>query len=330
MNHWQRMKAVVYKKYGQPDVLELREIEKPKPAPGEVLVRVYSVSLNASDMELLTGTPLYSRMWGLWAPKKQILGSDIAGIVEKTGKGVSQLNVGDQVMGDAIGHWGGLAEHVCLPESVLVKKPSSISFDEASTLPQAGSIALQGILDKGKVREGQHVLINGAGGGSGTFAIQLAKLQGAKVTGVDNAKKLDTMLESGVDHAIDYEKEDFTETGRRYDLILDLVARRSIFAYRGAMHPQGKYMMVGGSMGTMFQILFLGTVISALSSRKTSILGVRQNQQSLLRVIELFEARKIVPRMDQIFTLDQTPDAMRYMIEGRAKGKIVIKVFSGS
>ena len=207
------MKAIVYERYGPPDVLELKEIEKPTPRDNEVLIKVHAVGVNASDWEMLRGKPLYARVAGLFKPRKKILGSDIAGRVEKKKKKVNQFKPGDEVFGDILGNMGGFAQYVCAPENTLLQKPAGMSFEEASVLPQAAVIALQGIRDKGQVQPGQKVLINGAGGGAGTFAVQLAKYFGAEVTGVDSTGKLDMLRSIGADHVIDYTQEDFTKKG---------------------------------------------------------------------------------------------------------------------
>ncbi len=229
------MKAVVYTAYGPPDVLHIKEVAKPTPTDDEVLIKVQAVSVNRSDWEGLIGKPLYARLGGLRKPRRQILGSDIAGRVEMAGRNVERFQPGDEVFGDILARMGGFAEYVCAPESALALKPAGMTFEAVAAIPQAGVIALQGIRDKGEVQPGQSVLINGAGGGAGTFAVQLAKLYGAEVTGVDNTDKLDFMRSLGADYVIDYTREDFTKNGKQYDLILDLVAHRSVFAYQRAL-----------------------------------------------------------------------------------------------
>src|SRR5437870_5869086 len=231
------MKAIVYRKYGPPDVLRLKEVERPTPTDDEVLIKVQAVSVNRSDWEILTGSPLYARIGGLLRPRHQILGSDIAGRVETAGRNVTLFQPGDEVFGDILGPMGGFAEYVCAREKALAIKPASMTFEEAAAIPQAAVIALQGSRDKGQVKPGQKVLINGAGGGAGTFALQLAKLYGAEVTGVDNTGKLDFMRSLGADHVIDYTREDFTSNGNQYDFILDLIAYRSAFDYARALKP---------------------------------------------------------------------------------------------
>ena len=239
------MRAVVYDRYGPPDVLRIENVPKPSPAAGQVLVRVAATSVNLSDWETLRGSPLYSRIGGLRSPARRTLGSDIAGWVEAVGPGVTRFRPGDEVYGDNLALKGGFAEYAIAPESALARKPAELTFAEASTIPQAGAIAWQGTDGAGA---GHRVLINGAGGGSGSFAIQLAKRLGAHVTGVDNAGKLDFMRSLGADEVIDYRSEDFTRGDEPYDLILDLVAHRSVFAYRRALAPGGRYRCVGGSV----------------------------------------------------------------------------------
>ena len=318
------MKAIVYTEYGLPDVLQLKEVERPTPKDNEVLIKVHAVSVNASDWESLRGRPLYARLGGLRKPRKRILGSDIAGQVEAVGTNVKQFQLGDEVFGDILDYMGGFAEYVCAPENKLALKPASMTFEEAAAIPQAAVIALQGIRDKGQVQSGQRVLINGAGGGAGTFAVQLAKLYGAEVTGVDNTGKLDLMRSLGADHVIDYTQEDFTENGKQYDLILDVVAHRSVFAYKRALRPNGSYFFVGGSVATIFQVLLLGPWIRRTTGKKTRLLVVQSNLRDLVFMTELYEAGKVVPVIDRRYPLSEVPEALRYLGEGHAQGKVVI------
>ncbi len=262
------MKAIVYTEYGPPDVLQLEEVPEPIPKDDEVLVRVHAASVNDWDWGLLRGTPFLNRLlFGLLKPKLNILGSDVAGRVEAVGKGVRQLQPGDDVFGDLSGHgWGGFAEYVCAPENALALKPDSLTFEQAAAVPQAAVLALQGLHDKVRIQPGQKVLINGAGGGAGTFAVQIAKSFGAEVTGVDSTRKLDTMRSIGADHVIDYTQEDFTRNGVGYDLILDVGGFRSMFAYERALGPKGYYAMLGGSMARILQALVLGPLITLTGS----------------------------------------------------------------
>lgn len=320
------MKAMIYEKYGSPDVLHLVELEKPTPTDEEVLIKVHAVSINGSDREGLIGRPLYARMGGLLKPGHPILGSDIAGRVEAVGKSHTEFKPGDEVFGEIPGYHGGFAEYVCTHGRTLALKPAGLTFEEAAAIPQAGVIALQGIRESGRVQPGQKVLVNGGGGSAGSFAIQLAKLCGAETTGVDHTGKLDFMRSLGADHVIDYTREDFTRNGKQYDLILDLIAHRSIFACRRALRPNGTYFFVGGSVALIFQILLLGAWMKRTSARNMRILAVPQNRKDLIAVTQLCEAGKIVPVIDRRFSLPEVPDAFRYIGEGRAKGKVVIVV----
>ena len=321
------MKAIVYTKYGPPDVLQLEEVDKPAPKDDEVLIKVHASSINDWDWGLLQGTPFVNRLlYGLLEPKMRILGSDIAGRVEAVGKNVKQFQPGDEVFGDLCGNgWGCYAEHVCARENLLALKPAGMTFEEAASIPQAALLALQGLRDKGQIQKGQKVLINGAGGGAGTFAVQIAKSFGAEVTGVDSARKLDTMRSIGADHVIDYTKEDFTNNGQRYDFILDFAAHHSIFDYKRALSPKGIYVMVGGSTARIFQVVFLGPLISMTTSKKMGILMHKPNKD-LAFMKELFEAGKVVPVIDRRYPLSEVPEALRYFGKGHAKGKVVITV----
>jgi len=320
------MKAIVYREYGSPDVLKLEEVEVPTPKDNEVLVKVQAVSVNRSDWESLIGKPLYARMGGLLKPSHHILGSDIAGRVEAVGSNVRQFQPGDEVFGLLLEYAGGFAEYVCASEKALALKPAGMTFEEAATIPQAGVIALEGIREKGQVQAGQKVLINGAGGGAGTFAIQLAKLYGAEVTGVDNAGKLDFMRSLGADHVVDYTREDFTKNGKQYDLILDVIAHRSVFAYQRALAPNGSCFFVGGSVATLFQILLLGPWIGRTTGKKVRLLVVPSSPKDMISITELYEAGKVVPVIDRRYPLSEVPEALRYLGEGHAKGKVVITV----
>jgi NADPH:quinone reductase-like Zn-dependent oxidoreductase len=320
------MKAVVYTRYGPPDVLRLVDIDAPVPGDNEVLVRVHAVSLNLSDWEALRGKPLYARIAGPFRPRHRVLGSDIAGRVEAVGRDTTQFRPGDDVFADILNYMGGFAEYVCVPERVLARMPSGMTYEEAAAIPQAGAIALQGIRDRGQVQPGQTVLINGAGGGSGMYALQLAKLHHAEVTGVDNAEKLEFMRSLGADHVIDYTREDFTRNGRTYDLILDLAAHRSAFAYERSLAPGGRYMCVGGSVATLLQVLLIGPLIGRSGGKKIRVLAVRQGATHVAPIIELCQAGKIATVIDRRFSLSEVPEALRYVGEGHAKGKVVIAV----
>jgi NADPH:quinone reductase-like Zn-dependent oxidoreductase len=320
------MKAVVYTEYGPPEVLQLIEVAKPVPTDDEILIRVQAVSVNRSDWEGLIGKPLYARLGGLRKPSQPILGSDVAGRVEMAGKNNKEFQPGDEVFGEMGDYHGGFAEYVCTRGRTWALKPAGITFEQAAAIPQAGVIALQGLRDNGRVQSGQSVLINGAGGGAGSFAVQLAKYYGAEVTGVDNAGKLDFMRALGADHVIDYTREDFTRNGKQYDLILDLIAHRSVFAYRRALRPKGSYFAVGGSVMTMLQIFLLRPLIRRTSGRNIQVLAVRRNRNDLVSITELCEAGKVVPVIDRRYPLREVPEALRYLGEGRVNGKIVITV----
>jgi len=319
------MKAIVYYKYGTPNDLELKEVDKPVPADDEVLVRVYAASINDWDLGLLHGDFINRMLNGIRKPKRKILGSDIAGRIEAVGKNVKQFKPGDEVYGDLSGQWGGFAEYVCAKEKSLALKPASMSFEEAAAIPQAGMLAVQGLIDRGKIKQAQKLLINGAGGGVGTFGIQIAKLYGVEVTGVDSTAKLDMMRSIGFDHVIDYTKEDFTKNGKCYDLILDVKTNRSIFDYARALCRNGVYSTVGGSIGRLFEFLFLAPWIRLIYKKHIRLVALKQNKD-LVYMNELFEAGKMRPVIDGPYRLDQVPEAFRIFGKGEHKGKMVITV----
>jgi len=320
------MKAVVYTRYGSPEVLRFTEVEKPAPRDNEVLVKVRAVSLNRSDWEALRGKPLYARIMGPLRPRHHILGSDIAGRVEAAGRATTSFQPGDEVFADILSSMGGFAEYVCVPERALAPMPAGMTFEEAAALPQAGAIALQGIWDTGQVQPGQKVLINGAGGGAGMYAVQLAKLGGAEVTGVDNPEKLEFMRSLGADHVIDYTRADFTSNGRSYDLILDLAAHRSALAYQGSLVAGGRYLYVGGSAATLLQVLLIGPLLGRAEGKKLRLLAVRSGAQRLAPMVGLCQAGKIATVIDRRYRLREVPEALRYLGEGHAKGKLVALV----
>jgi NADPH:quinone reductase-like Zn-dependent oxidoreductase len=316
------MRAVVYDRYGPPDVLRIEDLPKPSPAARQVLVKIAATSINLSDWETLRGTPMYARIGGLRAPVRRTLGSDIAGWVDAVGPGVTRFRPGDEVYGDNLMLKGGFAEYAVAPEKVLAAKPAALTFAEASTIPQAGVIAWQGVDGAGA---GKRILINGAGGGSGSFAIQLAKRLGARVTGVDNAGKLDFMRSAGADEVIDYRGEDFTRTGP-YDLILDLVAHRSVFAYRRALAPGGRYRCVGGSVSALLRVLTVGSVAGRLTRRRLGVLAVKEGPTHFQPVAELCAAGDLDIHIDRTFTLTEVPEALAHVGEGRALGKVVVSI----
>ena len=320
------MKAIAYEKYGVPtEVMKLKEVEKPIPKADEVLIKMKAVSLNASDVEFVQGTPIYTRFWGFSKPKYTILGSDIAGVIETIGEEVTQFKVGDAVFGDIMYTWGGFAEYVCVKANLLILKPANCTFQEAAALPQAGVVALQGLRDKGQVQAGQKILINGAGGGSGTFAIQLAKYYGVEVTGIDNSEKLDFMRSVGADHVIDYTTEDFVQIGRKYDLILDFIAHRSLLDYQKVLAPKGQYVLVGGLLKRLFQTLFLGPIIGKWHGQQLGMLAHAYKRKDLATMLELLELGALKPIIDsQFFRLEEVPQALSYLASGQAKGKVMI------
>jgi NADPH:quinone reductase-like Zn-dependent oxidoreductase len=320
------VKAVVYTRYGPPDVLRLTDVDTPVPRDDEVLVKVHAVSLNASDWEGLRGRPLYSRLGGLRRPRRHILGSDVAGRVEAVGRRVTGFQPGDDVFADILGRMGGFAEYVCVPQDALAPIPAGMGFAEAACLPQAGAIALQGILEKGHVAPGQRVLVNGGGGGSGTYAIQLAKLHGAEVTGVDNAEKQEYMRSVGADHVLDYATDDFTTNGRTYDLVLDLAAYRRAPDYLRSLAPGGRYFCVGGSMATILQVLLWGPVAGRAAGRRIRVLAVRMGVRHVAPLAELCREGKVTTVIDRRYPLSEVPEALRYLGEGHARGKVVINV----
>jgi NADPH:quinone reductase-like Zn-dependent oxidoreductase len=322
------MKAIVRDRYGSPDVLRVEEIPTPTPADNEVLVKVHAVAVNKGDWEILRGSPLWVRLvgFGLIRPKIRILGSNFAGRIEAVGQAVSQFQVGEDICGDILEHGlGAFAEFVCVPEdAAIVRKHANLSFQEAASVPEAGLIALQGIRDKGNVKSGQKVLINGAGGGAGTFAIQLAKSFGAEVTAVDNSEKLDLMLSLGADHVVDYTKEDFAERDTRYDFVLDVVGVRSIKTWKRVLQPEGIYLAAGGSVSQIARTLLLGALISWGTKKKIGVLGVNFNKKDIATTLELMESGQITATIDRLFPLQDVPEAMRYLGAEHSKGKVVI------
>lgn len=322
------MKAIVYTQYGSPDVLKMKDVEKPTPKDNEVLVKVYAVSANAADLHLMRGDPFLFRLkTGLRKPKYPIIGCDIAGRVEAVGKDVKQFQPGDEVFGDVSGSgWGGFAEFACAPESTLALKPANLTFEQAAAVPVSAVTALQGLRDKGKIQPGQKVLIVGASGGVGTFAVQIAKALGAEVTAVCSTKKVDLVRSIGADHVIDYTREDFAQNGQQYDLILAANGDRSISDYRRVLAPQGTYVMSGGSMAQLMQAMLLGPWYSKAGGQKMGNLLAKPNQQDLAFMKELLEAGKVKPVTDRCYPFHDTAEALRYLEEGHARGKVVITI----
>jgi NADPH:quinone reductase-like Zn-dependent oxidoreductase len=316
------MKAIVYERYGSPDVLQLKEIEKPIPTEDRVLVKVRAASVNAFDWHMMRGKPFLVRLSeGLLKPKNQVLGGDIAGVVEAVGSEVKEFKPGDEVFGTVS---KGFAEYACPRERYLALKPTNLSFDEAAAVPMAALTALQGLRDKGRIQPGQKVLIDGASGGVGTFAVQIAKSFGAEVTGVCGTKHLDKARSIGADHVIDYTQEDFTRNGQLYDLILSANGRHSLSAYKRALGPTGNFVMTGGPMIALFQTMLLGRWMSKEGGKKMGFMMAKLKQNDLAFLRELLEAGKIAPVIERRYPLSQVADAIRYLEEGHAQGKLVI------
>jgi len=317
------MKAIVYYQYGTPDVMQLEDIERPIPDDNEVLVKVHAVSINSWDWDMLTGKPYAYRLFsGLFKPKSiKLHGCDIAGEVQAVGNKVNRYRVGDEVFGDlSEGGWGAFAEYTCAPEDNLTHKPSSMTFEEAACLSHGGNLAVQGLIEFGRIKPGQKVLINGGGGSTGTLAIQIAKLFDVEVTGVDRTEKLEMMRALGADHVIDYTEEDFTKNGRPYDLIFDVKTNRSIFDYKHALSPNGTYVTVGGQTSRILQLVVFKKLFR---HHKMHIVGYKANKD-VDYLIDLFEAGKLKLAIDKCYPLDETADAFRYFGEGRFKGKIIV------
>ncbi|WP_392543110.1 NAD(P)-dependent alcohol dehydrogenase [Oryzobacter telluris] len=316
------MRAVVYDRYGGPEVLRLEEVAVPVPRAGQVLVRVVATSLNLSDWEALVGSPAYARLGGLRRPRRHVLGSDIAGVVEAVGPGVTGFAPDDEVYGDNLALLGGFAEYAVAAATALAPKPPSLSFVDASTIPQAGVIALQGTAG---AEPGSRVLVNGAGGGSGAFALQLARAAGAHVTGVDNAGKLDFMRSLGADEVVDYRATDFTRLPP-HDLVLDLVAHRSVFAYRRALRPGGRYRCVGGSARTLVRLVTVGTVLGLATGRRIGVLPVRMGPEHFTPMAQRVVAGDVTVHVDRVVGLEDVPAALAHVGAGRALGKVVVEV----
>jgi NADPH:quinone reductase-like Zn-dependent oxidoreductase len=321
------MQAVVYHNYGSPDVLKLEEVQKPVPQDDEVLVKVVAASAAAGDWHLLRAAPFLIRfMSGLLKPKYKILGADVAGRVEAVGRNVKQFQPGDEVFGDlSRSGFGAFAEYVAAPESAFARKPTNMTFEQAATVPVSAVTALLG-LREGQIQPGQKVLINGASGGVGTFAVQIAKAFGAEVTAVCSTGKMELMRSIGANHVIDYTQEDFTQKGERYDLILAANGYHPLSAYQRALTPQGIYVMTGGSSAQMFEAMLLGPMRSKKGGQKMGNILAKPNQKHLIFMKELLEAGKVTPVIDRCFPLRDVADAIRYLEAGHAKGKVVITV----
>jgi NADPH:quinone reductase-like Zn-dependent oxidoreductase len=323
------MKAIVYTSYGPPDVLQLKEIAKPSPKEDEVLVKVHAASVNAYDWHLLTADIFLVRLMGggLLKPKKTIPGADLAGRVEAVGRNVQQFRPGDEVFGDIAGSGGGsFAEYASAPEKALALKPANLSFEAAAAVPMAAVTALQGLRDQGQIQPGQKVLINGASGGVGTFAVQIAKSFGAEVTAVCSPRNLDQARSLGADHVIDYTQEDFTQNGQQYDLILAANGYHPLSAYKRALAPKGIYVMAGGSPAQMFQAMLLGAWMSKTGGKKMGGVSAKPSQKDLDFLKGLLEAGKVVPVIDKRYPLSEAAEALRYLGTGHARGKVIVTV----
>jgi NADPH:quinone reductase-like Zn-dependent oxidoreductase len=319
------MKAIVYRSYGSPDVLKSEEIEKPTARDNEVLVKVRAASINPLDWRLMRGRPLLLRIgMGLQKPKEPRVGRDVAGEVESVGKNITRFKPGDEVFGGCI---GSLAEYACASESKLALKPSSIPFDEAASVPIAALTALQALRDNGQIKRGQKVLINGAAGGVGTFAVQISKALGSHVTGVCSATGMDMLRAIGADQAIDYTREDFTRGTTKYDLILDNIGNHSLSACRRVLNSNGSLVMIGSKdIGVLLARALHARVLSRVVSQKLSFLVARLTTEDLTIMAELMEAGKVRPVIDRRYKLNEAPQAMRYLEEGHARGKVVIDI----
>jgi NADPH:quinone reductase-like Zn-dependent oxidoreductase len=328
MNLEADMKAIVQTGYGEPsEVLGLKEIEKPAPKQNEVLIKIRAASITFGDLAAVKGEPVIARLsLGLREPKIKTPGKDVAGVVEAVGSGVKQFKPGDEVFGDLSEcGWGAYAEYVAVPEDVLVRKPANITFEAAGAVPESAVVALQGLHDKGEIQSGQKVLIYGASGGIGTFAVQIAKSFDTEVTGVCSTRNVEMVRSLGADHVIDYTKEDFTQNGVGYDLILATAGYRSIFDYKRALAPGGHYVATGGEMAQIFQPMLLGPLVSN-GGRKMTNLAMKPDTKDLTYVKELIEAGKVTPVIDKSYPLSELPEAFRYYAEGHSRGKVVVTI----
>lgn len=322
------MKAIINTTYGSPDVLRLVELETPTPAADEVLIRIHAASVNAYDWHLLRADPFLVRLsMGFFRPRNPMLGADVAGQIVAIGRDVTQFKPGDKIYGDlsACGN-GGFAEYVAVPEKYVARKPASLTFEQAAAVPMAAVTALQGLRDVGSVQPGHKVLINGASGGVGTFAVQIAKALGAEVTAVCSTSKIDLTQSLGADHVIDYAKEDFTRNGRQYDLILAVNGDRSLGDYERVLMPNGTYAMVGGSNSQIFQALLRGPIKSRSGGKRFTTVSAKPNQADLEVMNDLIETGRVRPVVDRCYPLSETAEALRYVEAGHARGKVVITI----
>ena len=321
------MKAMVLTRYGSPDVLQLQELVKPEPGDGEVLVKVRATAVNDWDWGFVRGKPyIYRPLMGLFRPRVAVLGAEVAGTVEAAGNGATKFQPGDDVYGDiSEAGFGGFAEYVCVREDALGPKPPGMTFEQAAALPHAAMLALQGLVDVGQIRQGERVLINGAGGGVGTIGVQIAKQYGAEVTGVDRALKLETLSSVGCDHVIDYRREDFTRNGQRYDLILDTKTTRSPVSYLRSLNPDGRYVTVGGHSLRLLQVLCMAPLISRLRRKQVRLVALKPNKD-LGYVNDLFERNELECVIDGPYRLSDAPQAIQRFGEAKHVGKVVIAV----
>jgi NADPH:quinone reductase-like Zn-dependent oxidoreductase len=323
------MKAIVYTRYGPPNILQLREVEKPEPKDDQVLVEVHAASVNALDYRRFEKLSTMGRLVEERSIKSvgKVLGADISGVVEAVGAKVKQFQPGDEVFGVSAGSMGGFAEYACAPENSLALKPSNISFEAAAAVPVAGLTALQGLCDKGQIQPGQKVLINGASGGVGTFAVQIAKSLGAEVTAVCSPRNLEIARSIGADHVIDYTTEDFTRNGQRYDLIITVNGNHPLSVYQRALNPQGVYVCIGGALPYIMQAMLLGPLVSIIARKKMGFMGIaKPNQKDLIYMAEILKDGKVVPVIEKCYPLDNVPAAIRHVVEEHARGKVVIQI----
>jgi NADPH:quinone reductase-like Zn-dependent oxidoreductase len=320
------MKAIFRTRYGPPDVLQFTDVPMPKPADGEVLLKLYAASLNPLHLFMLRGTPLLRSLPGQRAPKHKILGCDIAGRVEAVGANAKQFQPGDEVFGVSGFTGGGYAEYVCTPEDKIARKPANLSFAEAAAVPVAALTALQGLRDKGRIQPGQKVLIDGASGGVGTFAVQIAKSLGAEVTAVCSTRNLEIARSLGAQHVINYSQEDFTRSDQRYDLILGVNAHHSIFRYLHSLTQNGIFVLVGGALGRILQGVLLAPLLSRIGRKKMCFFIANINQKDLTFLRDLLETRKVVPIIDRRYPLSDAAEALRYLEQHHAQGKVVLTV----
>ncbi len=319
------MKAMAYYKYGGVENIVEKELPKPIPKDEEVLIKIYATSVNSWDWDLLQGKPIFSRLWGLFKPRINVLGSDVAGVVEAVGHAVTKFNIGDKVFGDLVeNNWGGFAEYTCANEKLLTPIPQNLDFVEAAAFPQGACMAYQAVIESG-IQKGDTVLVNGAGAGCGSFAVQFAKHLGAEVTGVDRADKFEFMKHIGVDHVVDYNSQNYTDLDKNYDVIIDMVMHHSLKSIEKRLGPSGRFRIVGGLTKRLFQVLVTGHRLSSKTGKDLSILAAKSNYK-LSEIKTLIENGHVKPYIDTVYSLEQVPEAMQYIGDGNVKGKIVVQV----